>query len=87
MFMRFRRGMAIPVWTICAVALGVATLSAPFVIRSLVVLLGVAVIGSGALVLGRRLRRSRRPHIEVLPARDVKAEDAADLSRMDGDAG
>jgi hypothetical protein len=50
-------------------------------------LLGLVVIGSGALVLIRRIRRSGRPRIEVLPARDVEAEDAADRSRMDDDAG
>lgn len=110
----FRRGVAIPVWAVWAVALGVAALSAPLVIRSLVVLVGLALIGSGALVLVRWVRRSRLPRIEVLPAldpepppeaiivsagarartlnqamnaRDVEAGDAADLSRMDGDAG
>lgn len=82
----FRRGVAIPVWPVWAVALGVA-LGAPVAIRSLVVLLGLALVWSGAVVLVRRLRRSRRPRLDVLPARDVEAEDAADVSRMDGDAG
>lgn len=105
---------AIPVWTVGAVALGVAALSAPLVIRSLVVLVGLALIGSSALVLVRWVRKSRPPRIEVLPAldpepapdriivsagarartlnqsinaRNTEADDAADLSRMDGDAG
>ncbi len=113
MFVLFRRGVAIPVWPVWAVALGVA-LGAPVAIRSLVVLLGLALVWSGAVVLVRRLRRSRLPRIEVLPAldpepppetiivsagarartlnqatnaRDVEAEDTADVSRMDGDAG
>lgn len=85
-FVSFRRGVAIPVWPVWAVALGVA-LGAPVAIRSLVVLLGLALVWSGAVVLVRRLRRSRRPRLDVLPARDVEAEDAADVSRMDGDAG
>ncbi|MGH9313574.1 MAG: hypothetical protein ACRD09_06290 [Vicinamibacterales bacterium] len=66
----FRRGVAIPVWAVWAVALGVAALSAPLVIRSLVVLVGLALIGSSALVLVRWVRKSRPPRIEVLPALD-----------------
>jgi hypothetical protein len=111
--MRFRRSVALPVWALWAVALGVTAVSAPLTIRSLVVLLGLGLIGSGALVLVRRLRRSRLPRTEVLPAldpappeaivvsagarartlnqarngRDLEAEDTADASRMDGDAG
>jgi hypothetical protein len=112
--MRFRRSVALPVWALWAVALSVTALSAPLAIRSLVLLLGLGLIGSGALVLVRRLRRSRLPRTEVLPAlgpapppeaivvsagarartlnqarnvRDLEAEDAADVSRMNGDAG
>ena len=109
MFVFRRRGD--PCVARLAVALGVA-LGAPVAIRSLVVLLGLALVWSGAVVLVRRLRRSRLPRIEVLPAldpepppetisvsawrprahpepgderaRDVEAEDAADVSRMHG---
>lgn len=109
----FRRAVAIPVWAVWAVALGVGALTAPPpVTAALVVLLGLALIGSSALVLVRR--KSRPPRIEVLPAldlepapagiivsagarartlnqamnaRNVEIDDAADLIRMDGDAG
>ena len=64
----FRRGVAIPVWPFGRRARCDGA-GAPVAIRSLVVL-GLALVWSGAVVLVRRLRRSRLPRIEVLPALD-----------------
>jgi hypothetical protein len=84
----FRRAVAIPVWAVCAVALGLGALGAPpFLNPSLAVLLGMAGIGSGALMLVRWLRARARTPNEAMNARNDHPADAADLMRMDDDGG